>query len=155
MPSKHSFFLGLALALGLAARLEARSFSGFFTPDFVRGAGPPYIPVSTYGSIELSERLSGELHLRELGTFRVDGTLSAGRVEMKLHGSAGEVAGQADGKLEGTRLELVLRLFRPEPEVWARGQLDLEAAAEWRASEVTKEKNLGAARNVTGTSTCW
>ena len=135
----NSLKLALVAVLFFPAPLAARDFNGFFTPEFVKDHDPPYIPVSATASLEIGAQISGELRLRELGSYRMEGSLSGGRLEILLTDRRGRTAGRAEGKLDGMRLELALELGDRNSEKYSQGRLTLEASVEWRASEVVKE----------------
>ena len=119
------FLAGLALA----APSAARDFNGFYTPEFVRGHGPPYVPVSTTASLDLGQRVSGRLSFRELGSFRAEGARSGSGVELALHDGAGALAGRGRGTISAGRLDLELELLDEDGQVRSRGRLSLETVS--------------------------
>ena len=131
----------LVALLLFSATAHARNFSGFFTPEFPSSQRRAPIPVSASAWIELTASVSGNLRLRELGEYRLEGTLSDGKLELKLHqGDSGAPAGRAVGTVEGSRVELTVEFLDQDAEIRSRGRLELEGAAEWLASPVTKNK---------------
>jgi hypothetical protein len=133
----------LVSLLLFSATAHGRNFSGFFTPEVPSGQRGAPIPVSASASIELAASVSGNLRLRELGEYRLEGSLSDGKLELRLHQSdSGAPAGHAVGTVEGTRVELTVEFLDREGATRSRGRLELEGAAEWRASPVTKSKGL-------------
>jgi hypothetical protein len=135
----NSRVLALVVSLFFAAPLVARDFNGFFTPEFVKDHDPPYIPVSATASLEIGSRILGELRLRELGNYGMNGSLAGSQLEILLTDRAGRTAGRAEGRLDGMRLELALQLGDRNSEKYSQGRLTLEASVEWRASDIVKE----------------
>lgn len=117
--------------------LRARSLNGFLTPVFVQGQKGPFVPVSTTADIDFGERIRGEIHLKDIGRYRLLGKQTDGRLQVELLGEDGAKAGEAQGRMEDNLLELELNLSK-SGELWYRGRLSLEADVEWRASEPMK-----------------
>src|SRR4029453_805825 len=137
----------LVALLLFSATAHARNFSGFFTPEFPSSQRRAPIPVSASAWIELTASVSGNLRLRELGEYRLEGTLSDGKLELKLHQSdSGAPAGHAVGTVEGTRVELTVEFLDREGATRSRGRLKLEGAAEWGAPPAAKRKKGCATR---------
>lgn len=131
------FIICLFVAAPLFA--ERRVFHGFFTPEFSHQRRPPYAPVSASAVLEMGRKIRGELRLRDIGTYEVEGKLIGDRVELDLVRQK-QAAGQADGTLSALSLKLRLQLFGDKVEVAEQGTLLLDAAAQWLGSEVVKSR---------------
>jgi hypothetical protein len=122
----------------LVCSAQGRSFNGFYNPEFVRDETPPYVPVSTTASLSLGPEVAGQLIFRELGTYRLWGTLTDGQLNLELEKEDRSQSGRAKGRLEHNRLELELVLMSGEETLYSHGRLFLEADVEWKGSRVLK-----------------
>ena len=139
--SKVSKFLFKLIVLHLTFLITpafAETFNGFFTPDYVKGLQPPYVPVSVTGSLTIGNQLNGELKFRETGNYQANGTLNGRMVTLNLYGETGELNGHAKGTLERTKLSLQVWFQTNMAELRTKGSLAMEADVEWRASKLVK-----------------
>jgi len=124
--------------LGLPCTILGKSFNGFFTLEFVRGEEAPFIPVSATATFIFGARISGELQLRELGSYRLEGIASGDLVELRLLPNDGSMAGRAVGKWANSQMDLELSFTDAPGALQARGKLQLEADTERRATPAFK-----------------
>jgi hypothetical protein len=124
--------------LSLPCTMLGKSFNGFFTPEFIRGEEAPFVPVSATATLIFGARISGELQLRELGSYRLEGTASGDQLEIHLLPNDAPRAGRAIGKWANSQMDLQLSFTDASGALQARGKLQLEADTEWRATPAFK-----------------